>query len=469
MTQHWKEVLPVDRYIVRKNGLLHAYDRNVVTLLYQPLIGAVATSLYMTLWTESDRLDGFTETVSHHRLMNSMQLNLQVIYNERLKLEGIGLLKTYVKKDEDNVRTFLYELQPPLTPSQFFYDGVLNVYLYNRIGKSAFHQLKQYFSEQAVEKEQYEDITGSFYETFSSVSASELTARSKEAFEHFKPETGEAYLEREKAKPVSIEERSFDFELFYNGLSKSMVPREVFTQDVKDVIVKLAFVYRISPLEMQKLVIQALNPATDEIEIDQLRKAARDWYQLEHGGDLPTLSERHQPIPTQTMRGKEPQTQEEQLVAHLENISPYECIYELSNGAVPSTEDLQLVEEVMLKQNLPAGVVNVLLQYVMLRSDMKLSKPYVRKIASHWARKNVRTVPEAMKIAKEEHQKYQEWEENKSKRSSSAPKRKFVRKEKLPDWFKKDETDEQSGQADESLDQMRKELEEELRKKRSER
>ena len=47
MTQHWQELLPIDRYIVTANGLLHDYDRKVLTFLYQPLLGAkLFKSLY---------------------------------------------------------------------------------------------------------------------------------------------------------------------------------------------------------------------------------------------------------------------------------------------------------------------------------------------------------------------------------------------------------------------------------------
>ncbi len=65
----------------------------------------------------------------------------------------------------------------------------------------------------------------------------------------------------------------------------------------------------------------------------------------------------------------------------------------------------------MMNQKLTPGVVNVLIYYVMLRSDMKLAKTYVEKIAGHWARKKVGTVAEAMALAKEENRQYQEWAE----------------------------------------------------------
>ena len=53
--RHWKELVPVDRYIVRSNGVLQQFDRKLLTMLYQPLLGFRGYSLYMTLWSEIGR------------------------------------------------------------------------------------------------------------------------------------------------------------------------------------------------------------------------------------------------------------------------------------------------------------------------------------------------------------------------------------------------------------------------------
>ncbi|KHF28793.1 Replication initiation and membrane attachment protein [Anoxybacillus sp. BCO1] len=44
MEYSWKELIAVDRYIVHAKGILSELDRKVLTLLYQPLIGAQAYS-----------------------------------------------------------------------------------------------------------------------------------------------------------------------------------------------------------------------------------------------------------------------------------------------------------------------------------------------------------------------------------------------------------------------------------------
>ncbi|WP_195745136.1 hypothetical protein, partial [Bacillus subtilis] len=46
MADYWKDVLPVDPYVVKSRSMLQDVDRQIITQLYQPLIGPVAFSLY---------------------------------------------------------------------------------------------------------------------------------------------------------------------------------------------------------------------------------------------------------------------------------------------------------------------------------------------------------------------------------------------------------------------------------------
>jgi replication initiation and membrane attachment protein len=431
--QHWKELLPVDRYFVRSNGLLHDYDRKILTMLYQPLIGPLACSLYFSLWSELEQNKFWSSGSSHHGLMSMMQSNLKTIYNERKKLEGIGLLKTLLKQDDE--RHFLYELQPPLSPSQFFDDGMLNIYLYNRLGKSQFMRTKQFFITEKVKENEYESVTHSFSDVFVSLHPSEMMASSdSEMKSSLEMKENEEAVERKDSPPIAIQSSNFDLDLLQAGLSDAILPRNALTKDVKELIVKLAYVYQINPIEMKSVVLSAVEQG-DSINEELLRKAARDWYQFERGDGLPSLYERNQPLLHRTMENKEPTSREEQLIKQLERVTPYEFLKEISGGAEPSATDLRIVEDVMLKQKLNPGVVNVLIYYVMLKTDMKLQKSYVDKIAGHWVRKKILTVEKAMETAKAEHRQYQEWATSKNvKRGGRKP----IREEKLPAWLKKD-------------------------------
>ncbi|MBO9130597.1 DnaD domain protein [Bacillus sp. 165] len=457
--QSWMELLPVDRYMVCTGGLLHSYDRKVLTMLYQPLIGARAFSLYMTLWGELEQNELYGQENTHHSLLVSMDMNLPDIFAERRKLEAIGLLKVYVKKEED-VRKFLYEIQPPLNPKQFFDDIVLNIFLYNRLGKTKYMKVKQYFAEPERDMTSYEEVTHAFNDVFDSVTPSQLSAS-------LQSDTGEVIREpqvmgRSEASAPPVTNLHFNFELFFEGIAGAVIPKRSITKPVKECIMKLSFVYGIDTINMKNIIMGAITES-NTINLEQLRKNARDWYQLEHGSVLPQFSQRTQPQEKRLMQGKVPVSQEEALIQQLEVLSPRELLIEISGGAEPAVADLQIIEEVMFKQKLLPGVVNVLIHYVMLKSDMKLSKTYVEKIASHWARKKINTVTEAMELAKQEHRQYQTWAESKNKEKRTASS-KPTRKELVPEWLGQELTSDQTVQEEVDVEAQRKMLEEALKK-----
>ncbi|KAB2338999.1 Replication initiation and membrane attachment protein [Cytobacillus depressus] len=466
MVQHWQELLPIDRYVVAASGLLHDYDRKVLTFLYQPLIGATCFSLFMTLWSELEENRLWSSSNSHHSLMNFMELGLSDIYKARIKLEGIGLLKVYEKKD-DEARSFIYELIPPLTPEQFFLDGMLNIYLYRKIGKSQYLRLKRFFSEDKVEsKENYFEVTKSFQDIFMTGHMDSIVYDS-EAEQILQVPDGKGFIGRDEQERVQISHDTFNFNLLEAGLNKSLIPKEAFTKKVKNAISNLAFLYGIDAIQMKNIVISAITE-DNEINIEELRKSARDWYQFQNQDQLPSLVDRTQPVAERTQL-KEPESQEEELLRALESTSPRQVLKDLSGGAEPSKGDLKIIEDVMFNQKLLPGVVNVLIQYVMLKSDMKLTKGYVEKIASHWARKKIQTAKAAIELAKSEHRQYMEWADGKKKPANSTSKKKPIRTEMLPDWFEEtgapapDSTEKQ----DEDLELKKRELEETLKKLRS--
>jgi replication initiation and membrane attachment protein len=353
-------------------------------------------------------------------------------------------------------------LQRPLSPQEFFHDGMLNVYLYQKIGRTHYMRLKNFFTDRAVEKEHYSETTRSFQDVFTS--EQNINFLQHDANADSESGSGRQFVQYSSGSGLPLDEVDFDFQLLLSGLSEAMVPRKAFKVKVKETVVKLSYLYGIDPLQMKNLLMGAID-SEDEIDLELLRKAARDWYQLQSGDNLPELTARTKAVRENKASDKQ-LTKEEELLDYLETTSPKDVLADTSNGSTPSKSDLQAVEEVMLSQKLPIGVMNVLIQYVLLKTDMKLTKGYMEKIASHWARKKVTTAAQAMDLAKKEHQQYLEWaqgkKENKSKR------KKPIRTEKLPDWFqeggKKDETTPPSENDDYDFEAEKKKLEEELKK-----
>ena len=438
MINHWKELVPVDQYRVMTKGILNDYDRKIISMLYQPLIGPLSTSLYFTLWSELESNQLLSQESNHYQLMNVLNLPLNDIYEARKKLEGIGLLKVYKRAGEEHAQ-FMYELMAPLSPAQFFTDGMLNIYLYKKVGRAHFLKLKRFFSDDIVIQEGFVECTKSFVEVFASTHSDSLYVSDNGQVD-LKLETGQVYVDHLEAKELNGFMEQFDFDLFYSGVG-SYIPEKAFTKEIQRTIAKLAYVYSIDALPMQNVVRDAYDIATEEITIEALRKAAQNWYHIEYNDKLPSLSNRIQPLDARSDTS-DVSPQEEEKIRHLEETSPRELLRQYGKGAEPTLTEMKIIEEVMLDQDLAPGIMNVLIEFVLLKNDMRFPGSYVKTIASHWKKKDLKTVKEAMDFARSQMEKEKQREAKKatSYRKSSKP----TRKEIVPEWLKEQKQQQQN-------------------------
>ena len=135
-------IAPADNYTIYNKGIITNEKIKILTNLYQPIIGYSAVSLYLTLFNDLNKKEIESRKYTHHHLMTSMQLKLDSILDARYKLEGIGLLKTYIK--EGSIDEYLYILYSPLSAYEFFNHPILNVVLYNNIGVYEYENLQKY-------------------------------------------------------------------------------------------------------------------------------------------------------------------------------------------------------------------------------------------------------------------------------------------------------------------------------------
>ena len=136
-------VLPADTFMVFNKTIISEYDRRILTMLYQPIIGLQAVGLYFTLWAYLDKNDLFSNEWTHHHLMTNMRSRLSDISSSREKLEAVGLIKTHVKKG--NINKYVYELYSPISASEFINNPILGVTLYNNVGNNEYNKILEYF------------------------------------------------------------------------------------------------------------------------------------------------------------------------------------------------------------------------------------------------------------------------------------------------------------------------------------
>ena len=157
-------VLPADTFIVVNKTTLSDKDRNLLMLLYQPIIGSISISLYYTLWSYLDKSEILSNEWTHHHILRDMLISNSELCESKERLEAIGLIKTYVKKG--NINNYVYELYSPVSASEFINNPLLNIALFNAVGKLEYDRIVSYFRIPKINLREYEDITKKFSDVF---------------------------------------------------------------------------------------------------------------------------------------------------------------------------------------------------------------------------------------------------------------------------------------------------------------
>jgi len=403
-----KIVLPADTYIVINKTILNDQDRKILTMLYQPIIGSVSTNLYFSLWSNLDRSELVSTEYTHHHLMSTMQLNLDEIIEARERLEGIGLLKVFY--NGDNINHYIYELYSPVSSYEFFNNPILNTAFYSSVGKLEYEKTISYFSVPKINLKDYEEITCSFHEIFSSCALTPIENNNN--------------IRKLNKLGLSFVPK-IDLNNILSLIPEEMLNQKGITKEMREFLYKLSFIYDLDDESMIKLIRNSLNER-HLIDKKLIRENCRKFYTFENSGKLPSLVFRNQPEYLRKPVGD--LSKRAKLIYMFETTSPYDFLTIKNNNVKPTKADVAILETLLIDFNLNPGVVNVLLDYVLRINDNKLVKNFIEVIASQWKRSNVETVEEAMKIAEKEYK-------NKVKTTTKQSK-KVV--EKIPDWFDKD-------------------------------
>lgn len=400
-------ILPADTFIVVNKTVLKDSDRNLLFLLYQPIIGAEAISFYYTLWSYLDKMELLSNEWTHHHLLRDMMISNSELMDAKVKLEAIGLIKTYVKKG--NINNYVYELYSPISASEFINNPVLSMALINAVGKLEYDRIINYFRVPKINLKEYEDITAKFSDVFDF---------------SIEPINDNLIYDIKKSNSRKLEILTkIDINTILSLISDDMLNKKSITRDTKEFLYKISYIYNYDNDDMIELIRNSL---TEKHTIDKklLTENANKYYRYENMGKLPSIIYKNQP---EYLRKENLDMSNRSRMIHLfETTSPFDFINSKYKTGNPTSTDLSIISYLLIDLNLKPGVVNVLIDYVLKINNNKLIKSFVEVIASQWSKAGIETVEDAMNIAETEYKKRKKITNTVKKVS------------KTPDWFNKD-------------------------------
>ena len=373
-------LLPADSYIVINKSIITEFDKKILNMLYLPLIGPLPIMLYNSLLNDLDKQEIISNETEHAKLLSNLHISANELLSIRNKLEGIGLLKVYLKKD--TINKYIYELYSPLSVHEFFSHPIFNIVLYNNVGKKEYEKLVNYFKIPKINKEGYDEITKKFNEVFDMIPGT--------AYDIYNDN-----IRKYNRQKLNIDS-PFDISFMIETMPKN-IDKKIFTKDLQELIISLAYLYDIDAVKMQNILKSCINEK-GTINRDELRKVIRDYYQFDHSGLLPTMSRTTQPEYLRKAIGDNSKLAK--MIYTFETTSPYDFLKSKHNGAEPVKRDMQLLENLIVDYKLKPGVVNVLIDFVLRTQDNKLNRSYVETIAGQWSRKKIETVEDAVELAR---------------------------------------------------------------------
>ncbi|MGU3472407.1 helicase DnaB [Paenibacillus sp. D51F] len=396
------------RFCVYRSFSLSPLDQRMLTLIYQPMTGAAAASLYQFLYYQvAEGYSGYSSLDSQRKLFLGLGLDMNDAGRRELAacasvLEALGLLTTcrlFLPGQEDVM--YEYELTAPLSPAEFFQNQHLSMLLRDKVGKYGVVSLQEsLFQREPDELAQHElvkeNISMPFYELFRLNAAVDLEL--EQALEETSP-VRKAPVQPEQPS-AGIQYGDLIYRFPRGSANRPYVERLRGDQDRMAQLNYVAYKYGLGAADLSRLLDEEdVFDGRGELQLDDLQLKAAQMYrqdrkresdrarqtsrmqeeteaeQPEHG----VLAEHYLPVPSQ-LSGRCDIQQYNML---MRNEPHTRFLRRFFPGAVPDWIERQF-ERIDLHYKLPGPVINVLVHYVFgMKGSSRVTKTFIEAVASN--------------------------------------------------------------------------------------
>ena len=382
-----------DFYEIRVASLITNLDRDSLLELYQPIIGAQAAILYLTLSTQKKSPDG-SNIFKIDQLLKSMALTPAEFYSARRYLEAVGLIRTYETQAED-VRCYIYVIYSPKSPKAFFEDVLFKGLLILNVGEKEAKRLANKWKVNLTIPEEYHEVSASFVDVY------------KLDYDDpsFRKELGSSIIGRDHGRA----QLTFNYDLFFSFIKEnSSIEISSFKKrDMKE-ISRLGALFGLDEKRMAYIVIdEYISDSPVHFDFEKIRNKCEEEIRFSQVRNV----EKSKVSGDSELANK---------IRMMEEVGPAKFLQYLQQGTKPAKGDLAIVNSLSKDYGFGNGIINVIVEYVLYKNSNVLSKNYCEKIAASLAREGVTTTVDAMNYLKK-------------LTTKSAPKKKVTPTKKVED------------------------------------
>lgn len=360
---------------------LSSGDFKSLALLYQPLLGMGAHSLYVTFYqlvNQTHRRD-----YAHQELFDLLNIKQSTFLGMRHKLEALNLIQTFQKQDD-----FVYKMKAPLSAKQFLTDTVFGSYLQSEIGEKNLNILAEMFKKNQPSIEGYDNKTKAFDELYEFKSLNLLNL--------------DYDLQGRQQNGGSHLNYRFDFNRFVELLPDRLKSSQLLNNKLQHTLSRIAFVYQYDVNDMVEVYTKA-SESKQNINYQILNFKAKQYYEGKH--KILTIKEKEEPE-----------------AAFLQTLTPQVIIAKYAKvdqqGLALSTA-VQLLE----RNQVDPGIINVILMLILKKKQGVLPNlKYLETVLHDWMNKGVQTTEDALTYSQKIETRFEQSKTRKQKKSE-------------PDWM----------------------------------
>lgn len=436
------------RYYIFRDFSLSSLDYKMLSLIYQPMIGAFAIAFYQQLYHGiMEGTAGYSAIESQRKLFLGLGLDMnergrKYLIEQASRLEAVGLLQTsrIGLPDQADV-IYEYELSEPLSPGEFFRNQHLTLLLRDKIGKYAVISLREAFGAQepdelAQKQLNKENISVPFYELFQ-LNTQSVDQELEQALTEVAPTRQAA--PRTQVETAGIPYGEIILRFPRNSANRSYVERMRGNAEQLAQVNYVAYKYNLSVADICRLLDEdGIFEPNGGLIVDELQLRANQLYRQDkkREGDRQRTMARVQAAAVQSNETEDELVefgvQEEyflivpsQLAGRcdvqqynmlMRNEPHTRFLQRFFPGAVPDWIERSF-ERIDLNYKLPAPVINVLIHYVIGMNDaQRVTKTFLEAVVSNMLVKQVDTFEKAVLYVREQ----AEVEADKERRNARA-------------------------------------------------
>ncbi|MFC4775607.1 helicase DnaB [Paenibacillus sp. GCM10023252] len=429
------------RYYIFRDFSLSSTEQRMLTLIYQPMVGAFAIGLYQQLYHGvAEGKSGYSLLESQRKLLLGLGLDMnerdrKYLVEQASRLEAVGLLQTsrLGLEGQDDV-IYEYELTEPLSAGEFFRNQHLAMLLRDKIGKYAVISLRESFGVKEPDELAAQvnltkqNISVPFYELFK-LNVQSVDLEMEQALTEVAPS-------RQAAPRAALETAGIPYGEIILRFPRNSDNRRYVEQlrghaEQLGQINYVAYKYDLTVADICRLLDEDGIFATDgELMVDELQLRANQMYRQDkkREGDRQRTLGRAQAA--STAAAATDSDSEESMIEYEVLEKDYLSVPNQLNGRCdiqqynmlmrnePHTRFLQrffpgavpdwierACERMDLNYRLPAPAINVLIHYVIGMNDaQRVTKSFLDSVASNMLVKGVDSFEKAVQYVREQQQ-----------------------------------------------------------------